>query len=130
MPKRTFSAEKIATKRFRIQIDQKVDNAYWFHIQGIKYPTSVSSENITQQFEVYPHPVIATSTIFLPASNKHLNLSVTLKDMFGTVVKNFGEINNDEQIVLLQSSNLANGVYFLYITEGFEQKTVKVVIQK
>lgn len=130
MPKRTFSAEKIATKRFRIQIDQKVDNAYWFHIQGIKYPTSVLSENITQQFEVYPHPVIATSTIFLPASNKHLNRSVTLKDMFGTVVKNFGEINNDEQTILLQSSNLANGVYFLYITEGFEQKTVKVVIQK
>lgn len=130
MPKRTFPAEKIATKRFRIQIDQKVDNAYWFHVQGIKYPTSVLSENITQQFEVFPHPVIATSTISVPSSNKYLSRSVTLKDMYGNIVKNFGELSNNEQTLLLHSSNLANGVYFLHIDEGIEQKTVKVIIQK
>jgi len=130
MPKRTFPAEKIATKRFRIQIDQKVDNAYWFHVQGIKYPTSVLLEDFTQPIEIFPHPVIATSIISVPASNKHMSRSVTLKDMYGIVVKNFGEISKDEQTLLLQSSNLTNGVYFLHIVEGFEQKSVKVVIQK
>lgn len=130
MPKRTFPAEKISAKRFRIQIDQKVDNAYWFHVQGIKYPTSVASEEVSLPVKVYPNPVATTSMITLPPSTHQLNRTVLLKDVFGNVVLNFGEIGTDEQTMLLHSASLSNGVYFLTIVEGFEQKTVKIVVQK
>lgn len=130
MTKRSFNAEKIAAKRYRILLDQKIDNSYWFHIQGFSYPTSVTSEERSQPIEIFPHPVVATSTVTVPSSLNHANRRVKLKDVFGNVVMNFGEIGSEEQTMFIQSSALANGIYFLQILEGTEQQTVKVIVQK
>jgi len=131
MPKRSFPAEKISSKRFRIQIDQKTDKSHWFHIQGITYPTSVSSTENIQSIEIFPHPVVSTSMITIPSSTNMNLRSVFLKDIFGNTVINFGEsLEADEQTLLLNSSSIANGIYFLHIVEGTEQKTVKVIVRK
>lgn len=128
MPKRSYPAERISANRYRVIIDQKQDRAYWFHIQGIEKITSVQNEIDTETIEVYPHPVHSVSVIQIPAGNALGSRSVTLNDALGNVVIRFdnSEITNENTLVL-NSSNISNGIYFLEVIEG-KRKTVKKVV--
>jgi hypothetical protein len=91
----------------------------------------IDEVNLQESVEVFPNPVINTSTIRFNL-NQNGNVTVQLFSNDGKLVSDLvnGHFHAGVQSFELQSDNLKSGVYFLRIETGEQTMTRKIAIMK
>jgi len=87
----------------------------------------LSVEENTLSFNVYPNPT--TGTVNIAIDQTTANYSVTVEDMNGRLVANYGSIINGYGLYTLDLSNVITGVYFIKLRNEFEERTVRIIVQ-
>ena len=87
----------------------------------------LSVEENELSFNVYPNPT--TGTINLAINQTIANYDVTVEDINGRIVADFGSLINGNGVYNLDLSNVINGVYFIKLNNETEQKTVRIIVQ-
>ncbi|MBU3659862.1 MAG: T9SS type A sorting domain-containing protein [Flavobacteriales bacterium] len=87
----------------------------------------LSLEENTLSFNVYPNPT--NGTVNIAVNQSTANYNVTVEDMNGRLVANYGSIINGNGIYSLDLSSVIKGVYFIKLKNESEQKTVRIIIQ-
>lgn len=85
------------------------------------YPTA-ADEILLNELQVYPNPVSSHLTIELPQTNQECLL--ILMDTNG---KEWSRQKTSQNKVLLDMSNLPNGIYFIQVTSNDLLMTKKIV---
>lgn len=80
-----------------------------YHLAGM----SVTENNAETNFEIYPNPFSASTT--LHSNNSLKNASLTIYNSIGQQVKQINNISG--QSIILQRDNLPSGLYFIRLME-------------
>jgi len=81
----------------------------------------------TLSFNVYPNPT--TGTVNIAIDQTTANYNVTVEDMNGRLVANFGSLINGNGVYTIDLSNVITGVYFIKLRNELEERTVRVIVQ-
>jgi hypothetical protein len=87
----------------------------------------IGLEEITVSFNVYPNPT--TGAINIAIDQTTANYDVTVEDMNGRAVANFGSLINGNGVYSLDLSNVVTGVYFIKLRNELEERTVRIIKQ-
>jgi len=87
----------------------------------------LSVEENTLSFNVYPNPT--TGAVNIAIDQTTANYNVTVEDMNGRLVANFGSIINGNGLYTIDLSNVITGVYFIKLRNEFEERTVRIIKQ-
>lgn len=87
----------------------------------------IGLEENTVSFNVYPNPT--TGAINIAIDQTTANYNVTVEDMNGRAVANFGSLINGNGVYSLDLSNVVTGVYFIKLKNELEEKTVRIIKQ-
>jgi hypothetical protein len=87
----------------------------------------IGLEEITVSFNVYPNPT--TGAINIAIDQTTANFDVTVEDMNGRAVANFGSLINGNGVYSLDLSNVVTGVYFIKLRNELEERTVRIIKQ-
>ncbi len=78
-------------------------------------------------FNVYPNPT--TGAINIVIDQTTANYDVTVEDMNGRAIANFGSLINGNGVYSLDLSNVVTGVYFIKLRNELEERTVRIIKQ-
>lgn len=120
----TKNLDAYAGQTVRIAIQCVSNDAYMFMVDNFKVTgegTAAVSDLNGAKSAIYPNPVVDTFNIEVSSKFNANNLSVTVTDMTGKVVKTFGSSTS------YNVSDLAAGVYVVKITDGKNTDTKKIV---
>jgi hypothetical protein len=87
----------------------------------------IGLEENTVSFNVYPNPT--TGAINIAIDQTTANYDVTVEDMNGRAVANFGSLINGNGVYSLDLSTVVTGVYFIKLKNELEEKTVRIIKQ-
>lgn len=87
----------------------------------------IGLEENTVSFNVYPNPT--TGAINIAIDQTTANYDVTVEDMNGRAVANFGSLINGNGVYSLDLSNVVTGVYFIKLKNELEERTVRIIKQ-
>jgi len=87
----------------------------------------IGLEENTVSFNVYPNPT--TGAINIAIDQTTANYDVTVEDMNGRAVANFGSLINGNGVYSLDLSNVVTGVYFIKLRNELEERTVRIIKQ-
>lgn len=96
---------------------------------NITSPTLSTTNFVADQVKIYPNPTTSIFTIKLPNNYKSSNLSITLLDLQGRVIKTIDVENGNSQIEFSGLSKLNNGVYFVNINSDSKTIVTKKIIK-
>ena len=91
--------------------------------------TLSNSTNKLSNVAIYPNPMLDNVTIQLPTSYNYKELTLTLFDLQGRVVKQKTTANSQRVITLNSLNKLNKGVYFIRISEGGNTMISKKLIK-
>jgi len=87
----------------------------------------IGLEENTVSFNVYPNPT--TGAINIVIDQTTANYDVTVEDMNGRAIANFGSLINGNGVYSLDLSNVVTGVYFIKLRNELEERTVRIIKQ-
>ena len=87
----------------------------------------IGLEENTVSFNVYPNPT--TGAINIAIDQTTANYDVSVEDMNGRAVANFGSLINGNGVYSLDLSNVVTGVYFIKLRNELEERTVRIIKQ-
>ena len=87
----------------------------------------IGLEENTLSFNVYPNPT--TGAINIVIDQTTAKYDVTVEDMNGRAVANFGSLINGNGVYSLDLSNVVTGVYFIKLRNELEERTVRIIKQ-
>ncbi|QRM88514.1 T9SS type A sorting domain-containing protein [Lacinutrix sp. WUR7] len=91
--------------------------------------TLTTPDNILAAVSVYPNPVKDNVVVKLPSAFNYQELTVTLFDLQGRVIRRKTVTNSQSEIRFNALGELSNGVYFMRITEGSKTLISKKLIK-
>lgn len=96
---------------------------------GFQYevPTTVNKIEKLNDFLVYPNPASEKFFVVLPVQNHEFELKMF--NINGVQIKNRSFEKSKDEFVI-DCSNLKNGIYFIQITNGKNQQTQKLIVNK
>jgi len=84
--------------------------------------------NLFEAIKIYPNP--AKDYITISWDNEEINnVSISLLNNLGQIVKT-SKILQGSTLSIIETDTICNGIYFLKVTDGKHDKTVKVIINK
>ena len=103
------------------------DNAYVDNILFTQLPIGIKENKVIENVDVYPNPTKGNVSIeFLSASNQKTN--VTIIDVLGNVVRiDSYQIQQGKNILKIDISNQANGIYFVKIVSKEGNYTARII---
>lgn len=78
-------------------------------------------------FNVYPNPT--TGAINIAIDQTTANYDVTVEDINGRAVANFGSLIDGNGVYTLDLANVVTGVYFIKLRNELEERTVRIIKQ-
>jgi hypothetical protein len=87
----------------------------------------IGLEENTLSFNVYPNPT--TGAINIVIDQTTAKYDVTVEDMNGRAIANFGSLINGNGVYSLDLSNVVTGVYFIKLRNELEERTVRIIKQ-
>ena len=81
----------------------------------------------TFSFNVYPNPTTGLTNIAIDQTIANYDVSVL--DMSGRMVANFGSLINGSGVYTLDLSKVITGVYFIKLKNELEEKTVRIIVK-
>lgn len=84
-------------------------------------------ENGDLSLNVYPNPT--TGSINIAINGTTANYNVSVEDMNGRVVAEYGQLIHGNGVYNLNLTKVVTGVYFIKLKNGSEQRTVRVIVQ-
>lgn len=95
------------------------------------HPIQEDETIVDQNFNFFPNPAKDNLNIYYYSEGLESNMNITITDVIGNiVVKEQQSLNEGENNLQINVSELSNGIYFLNVdSKGFSQKK-KIVIEK
>lgn len=108
--------------RFQLVSDQAVnEDGFYFDDFKIKVIYGAGlTESLVEGFHLsqnIPNPSNGTTTIYYQIGNNNADTKLVLLNQVGKLIKNYPIINNKGQVVI-NTSELAAGIYFYYLTNN------------
>lgn len=96
---------------------------------GVKNAEVSNITSLENSIQLYPNPIVDETTLFLDFV-KEQKVIVSLIDIHGKEVIKDGEKNfgPGQHQVLLNTSSLSNGIYFVKVISGNNTKTIRTVV--
>ncbi len=113
--------QKVATKLLNF-LDTD-STACWYRVSGCFSATGLNEQKYIHP-TIYPNP-FSTQTI-LRAGNIFKNVTVTVYNFYGQIVKQMNNISGQE--IILHRDNLPSGVYFIQLTQENKEIITKKLI--
>jgi len=91
---------------------------------------SVATEEVIEAARIYPNPTNGP-VIFNVVSSKNTDAQISVLDVLGKTIESFNyTLTNGENFIQLNTtSNLEAGIYFVNVTQGKEQQTLKLIVE-
>jgi len=92
--------------------------------------TSIDDNLASSSINVYPNPFTGSTQVFVQM-NETSNVSVTMVNVLGETVisKDYGSLTAGTNIIDVDGTNLAAGIYYMNVNLGTETMTQKVVLK-
>jgi hypothetical protein len=103
---------------------------------GLMLATTIASKtgnsvrkfkSLNQSFTLYPNP--ASGSVLLSRKGSNRNWRVELTDLQGRVISQ-AQLRIGETDIFLETSALAQGIYLVRVTDGTQQGSAKLVVQR
>lgn len=107
-------------------IQNAINSAITANVTTIK-----ESNSIVSSLEVYPNPTNTSATLSLKTS-KNSSVKIEVLNLLGQKVMDVysGELNQGDNSIKINTSELANGNYFISCYDGEVSKKIKMIVQR
>lgn len=124
------TAVGLRTAKITVNSNDFDEKAYDYAIQGVGLNvTKISSTELFSSAKLYPNPTGDAATISMTL-NKEEHITVKVYDMQGKEVLLAADktFSSGEQQIVMNTSNLVNGMYFVQISSGAVSTKMKLVV--